>query len=391
MTDRTISGLVNASVRREFSFQEPLLLMRPPMPDLHAFHEMLEGIWSRRWLTNNGPLHLELEAALRKELGVEHLNILCNGTIALLLALQALRINGGEVITTPFSFPATTHVLFWNHINPVFCDIDPKTCNIDAEQIVSKITPETRAILATHVFGTPCDVEAIEKIARTHGLQVIYDAAHVFGVTFRGRPLLEWGDISALSFHATKLFSTGEGGAIVSNSQDVKRRIDYLKNFGIEDEEHVIGPGINGKMTEMQAAFGLLSLKTYRDEIAKRGKLVATYRERLEEIDGLRFLPEPRDFAPNHAYFPIFVDETAYGMSRDELYDALKELNIHARKYFYPLISDYPCYHSLQSATHERLPAARRVADQVLCLPLCGSYKQEAIEQVAAAIAALRR
>ncbi|RJP71147.1 MAG: DegT/DnrJ/EryC1/StrS family aminotransferase [Candidatus Abyssobacteria bacterium SURF_17] len=352
------------------------------MPSFEEYCGRLKGIWERRWLTNEGELHRELERRLAEYLGVEHLSLFCNGTIALMVALQALRINGGEVITTPFTFPATPHVLYWNGIRPVFCDIDEKTFNLDPSRIEQHISADTKAILAVHVYGTPCDVEAIEEIAHRHGLHVIYDAAHAFGVRHKGESILQYGDLSMLSFHATKLFTTGEGGALVCQSEAQRKRINNLKNFGIADEETVIGPGINGKMNELQAAFGLLALETIEQEIENRRRLAGIYREGLRDIAGISFLEDIRDIRSNYAYFPIIIDEEQFGLSRDELHNVLKQFNIFTRKYFYPLCSHFPCYSALPSSAPSNLPVAERIARQILCLPIYGTLDEEVVQDI---------
>ena len=366
---------------------EQVFVTRPTMPDLAGYTQKLAGIWERKWLTNQGPLHDELEARLRTFLGVEHLSVFCNGTIALLVALEALRINSGEVITTPFSFPATTHSLYWNRVRPVFCDVDPVTLNLDASKIERLISPDTRAILAVHVYGRPCDVDGIERVAHRHGLQVIYDAAHAFGVRYKGRSILEYGDISILSFHATKLFSTIEGGALVCATDARRQRVNSLKNFGIADEETVIGPGINGKMNEFQAAFGLMQLEQVEREIANRRGITALYKELLDPIPGVTFLADMPDTEPTYAYLPVLIDQAGFGMTRDDLYTLLRRCNIIARKYFFPLISAAPCYAALPSAAASNLPVAQRVADQVLCLPIYGALQAETVRAVCAVLA----
>ncbi len=371
------AGAVDTLVQR-LALPQPVFVTQPNMPDLGDYHRMLEKIWDRKWLTNDGQFHQEFERRLAAQLKVEHINLFCNGALALLVALQALRINSGEVITTPFTFPATPHVLWWNNIRPVFCDIDPVTYNLDPKGIEQHIRPETRAILPVHVFGTPCDVEAIQAIADRHGLQVIYDAAHAFGVRYKGRSITEHGDLSMLSFHATKLFTSIEGGALVSRSDQLRTRINFLKNFGIANEETVIAPGINGKMNEFQAAFGLLQLDMVDAEIARRAKLTQIYRDGLSGLPGITLAKTPPDVEPNYAYFPMLVDEAKYGASRDELHAALKRFNINSRKYFYPLCSHFPCYAALPSARPENLPVAERVASQVLCLPLYGNLADDA-------------
>ncbi len=369
---------------KQYRLPEAVTVARPTMPSLADYYKHLERIWESRWLTNAGQFEREFERRLAEYLGVEHVSLFCNGTIALLVALQALRINSGEVITTPFTFPATAHVLHWNNIRPVFCDIDEKTFNLDPHRIEQLISPNTKAILPVHVYGNPCDVEAIQSIADRHGLHVIYDAAHTFGVQLNGRPLVEHGDISMLSFHATKLFSTLEGGALVVKTEVQKTRIDFLKNFGIADEETVIGPGINGKMNELQAAYGLLQLEMIDDEIANRARLVNTYRDGLREIPGITVLDDMPDVKHNYAYFPILVNPASYGMTRDKLYTLLKELNVMTRKYFYPLCSTYPCYSALPSADAGNLPVAQRVAEQVLCLPLYGTLEKSVVRTICA-------
>ncbi|MHC4292219.1 MAG: DegT/DnrJ/EryC1/StrS family aminotransferase [Planctomycetota bacterium] len=359
------------------------------MPPLESYTSSLSKIWESQWLTNNGSFHQDFEEKLKRYLGVEHLNLFVNGTIALLVALQALRINSGEVITTPFTFPASTHVLHWNGVKPVFCDIEPETFNIAPEQIERHISSETKAILGVHVYGSPCDIDAIQMIADRHGLQVVYDAAHVFGVKVGGRSILEYGDISAMSFHATKLFSSIEGGALIPKTKGQYDRIQFLKNFGIADEETVIGPGINGKMNEFQAAFGLLSLEQVDQEIDNRKKLTLLYREKLEGIPGITFLKDMPDVTHNYAYFPILVNPNLYGLTRDQLYLALGECNIMTRKYFYPLCSDYPCYASLPSSQRGNLPVAKRISQQVLCLPMYGELDIETVGLVVDVISKL--
>lgn len=381
-----------SSLLARYRQAEPVTVTRPSMPPMGEYTRLLEGIWSRRWLTNNGDLHRELAANLSEYLGVEHLSLFCNGATALLVALQALRINGGEVITTPFTFPATTHVLHWNRVRPVFCDIEDKTFNLDPRSVESLIGPETRAILAVHVYGNPCDVDALQKIAERHGIQLIYDAAHAFNVRVGDRPVLDYGDISMLSFHATKVFSTIEGGALVARTSSQRERIDSLKNFGIADEETIIGPGINGKMNEFQAAFGLLQLKTIDEEIANRRAIAETYRRGLRSVPGIRFLEDQPGVRHNYGYFPILVDAAVYGISRDELYSLLREYNILTRKYFYPLVSRAPCYAALPSS--QNVPVAESVAKTVLCLPIYGTLPldvAEAISELVRLLPASRR
>ena len=341
----------------------------PLLPPLEEFIPYLEDIWKSKWLTNNGPYHQELERALCSYLKVPYISLFTNGTLPLMVAIQALRITG-EVITTPFSFVATTHSLWWNGIKPVFVDIDPKTGNLDPDKIEAAITPKTTAIMPVHVYGNPCDTKRIEEIADTYGLKVIYDAAHAFGVEVEGESLLNAGDLATLSFHATKTYNTFEGGALVCHDAKTKQRIDYLKNFGFAGETTVVAPGINGKMDEVRAAFGLLQLKYVDDAIAKRKAIAQQYREQLKDIKGITFLEDFPEVRHNYSYFPIFVDEKEYGMSRDELYEKLKAHNIYGRRYFYPLISEFSTYRGLPSAAKENLPNAHKIANEVICLPI---------------------
>ena len=375
---------------QRYKFPEPVYVTRPTMPDLKDYERKLEHIWQTARLTNDGDFHKLLGAKLAEYLEIDHVNLCCNGTIALLLALQASRINGGEVITTPFTFPATVHALYWNRVRPVFCDIDETTLNLDPKRIEELISPDTRAILPVHLFGYPCDVEAIQSIADRHGLQVIYDAAHMMGVRYKDTSILHYGDLSVLSFHATKLFSTGEGGAIVSKSKMQRDRIDYLKNFGIADKETVIGPGINGKMSEFEAAFGLLQLDGLESEIADRQALTEVYRQRLRDVEGLSIREDVPDVRHNYSYFTILVDPDEYGMSRNELYTSLKQCNVHPRKYFHPLASRYSCYSSLPSAHPDRLPVAERVVERILSLPLYGTLGTDAVESICSIVAGLQ-
>jgi dTDP-4-amino-4,6-dideoxygalactose transaminase len=347
---------------------KPTYVTRPFLPPLEEFLPYLEKIWESRWLTNAGPFHAELESALASHLGVRHLALFTNGTIALLTALQALRISG-EVITTPYSFVATAHCLMWNNIKPVFVDIDPATCNLDPRRVEAAITPRTTAILPVHCYGTPCDAAALREIAAAHGLKIIYDAAHAFGVRRGARSVLEDGDLSVLSFHATKVFHTFEGGAIVCPDGATKQHIDHLKNFGFADEVTVLAVGVNGKMSEVQAAMGRAQLPHMDEQIRLRGKIDAVYRRELAAVPGISVLPEANGVTPNYSYFPIFVDPQ-YDKTRDGLYEHLKENEIFSRRYFYPLISDMPLYRDLPSADPANLPHATRIANQVLCLPI---------------------
>lgn len=347
---------------------QPITVTQPYLPPLEEFIPYLEQIWENKWLTNNGPFHQQLERALCEYLDVEHLALFTNGTIALVTALQTLRITG-EVITTPYSFVATAHSLLWNNIRPVFVDIDPVTMNIDPEKIEAAITPQTTAIMPVHCYGNPCNVERIQQIADTYGLKVIYDAAHAFGVQYKGGSLLKYGDLAVLSFHATKVFNTFEGGAIVCPDAKTKQRIDYLKNFGIADEVTVMAPGINGKMNEVQAAFGMLQLKHIDYAIKQRKAVDRRYRESLRDVPGITILSEPSETEHNYSYFPILVGAN-YPVSRDALYLEFRESGIHTRRYFYPLISDMPMYRGLASASTSILPNAKTVSEQILCLPI---------------------
>ncbi len=349
--------------------EKPILVTSPFLPPLEEFIPFLEQIWESKWLTNNGQFHQDFEKALCEFLGVKYISVFTNGTLALITALQEMRITG-EVITTPFSFVATTHSLSWNGIKPVFCDIEPETMNIDPDKIEALITPKTTAIMPVHVFGNPCNVERIQDIANIYGLKVIYDAAHAFNVTLNNESILNFGDLSILSFHATKVFNTFEGGAIVCHDEKTKKRIDYLKNFGFSGETKVIAPGINSKMNEVQAAFGLLQLKYIDEAIEKRKKIANLYRELLNGIEGIKVLHDLESVKHNYSYFPILIEKSKYGISRDDLYEKLKKKNIFSRRYFYPLISEFPMYKSLASASVDNLSVAIEIAKNVLCLPI---------------------
>jgi len=348
---------------------KPIYVTQPSLPDLEEFIPYLQQIWDKKILTNNGPFHQQLEKELAEFLGVPYISLFANGTLALVTALQVLRITG-EVITTPYSFVATTHSLWWNNIKPVFVDIEPEFGNLDTDKIEAAITPKTTAILPVHVYGNPCKVNRIREIADIYGLKVIYDAAHCFGVNHKGQCICNFGDLSILSFHATKVFNTMEGGAIVCHDAATKKRIDYLKNFGFAGETTVMAPGINSKMNEMQAALGLLQLKHYDENIKKRKAIADLYRKELTGIKGISLLPVPTETESNFAYFPIFVTEREYGMSRDQLYEKLKQHNIYGRRYFYPLISEFSMYKGLDSAKPDNLPVAEKMAQQVICLPI---------------------
>lgn len=358
-----------------------IYVTEPSLPSLEEFTELLRDIWDRKWLTNNGVYHQQFEKELADYLGVPFISLFSNGTLALVSALQVLNITG-EVITTPYSFVATTHALWWNNIKPVFVDIEPQFCNINPEKIEAAITPKTTAILPVHVYGKPCDVNAIQNIADRYGLKVIYDAAHAFGIKQDGESIHNFGDLSVLSFHATKVFNTIEGGAIVCHDEKTKKRLDYLKNFGFENETSVVAPGINAKMNEIQAAFGLLQLKSINDNIQKRKKISDLYHESLEDINGIRMIPVPKNLDYNYGYFPLFVDESEYGMSRDALYEKLKANNIFARRYFYPLISQFPTYRGLDSSNPKNLEVAERIAKEVICLPIFSSLEISTVSEI---------
>ena len=353
----------------------------PLLPSLEEFMPYLQDIWERKWLTNNGHYHQELEKALCEYLKVPYISLFTNGTLPLICALQALRITG-EVITTPYSFVATTHSLWWNGIKPVFVDIDPETCNIDPDKIEAAITPKTTAIMPVHVYGKPCDTERIQEIADKYGLKVIYDAAHAFGVEVNGRSILNAGDMSTLSFHATKVYNTVEGGALICHDEQTKKRIDYLKNFGFAGETTVIAPGINGKMDEVRSAYGLLNLKQVDAAIEARRQVAIKYREALRGVKGIRVMEDMPGVRHNYSYFPIFIDAEAYGMTRDELYFKMKENGVLGRRYFYPLISEFSTYRGLESARPENLPVATKIADSVICLPMYHSLTEAEVERV---------
>lgn len=343
---------------------------QPSLPELKEFIPYLEKIWNSKILTNNGPFHKELEAELAKFLGVKFVSLFANGTLALLTSLQTLKITG-EVITTPNSFVATTNSLWWNNLKPIFVDVDPVYGNLDADKIEEAITPQTTAIMPVHVYGNPCKVEKIQEIADVYGLKVIYDAAHAFGNIYKQQSVLNFGDLSTLSFHATKTYNTMEGGAIVCHDLKTKQRIDFLKNFGFANETTVMAPGINSKMNEMQAALGLLQLKNHKWNIERRAEIATKYRKELENTEGISLLPKMPELSNyNYSYFPIFIDKDKYGRTRDELYFFLKENGIYGRRYFYPLISQFPTYRGLASAKWENLKNAHDLAEKVICLPI---------------------
>lgn len=353
----------------------------PLLPPLEEFTPYLEDIWKRKWLTNNGHYHQELENALCDYLKVPYISLFTNGTLPLIAALQALRITG-EVITSPYSFVATTHALWWNGIKPVFVDIDPITCNLDPEKIEAAITPRTTAIMPVHVYGKPCDTTRIQEIADKYGLKVIYDAAHAFGVEVNGDSILKFGDMSTLSFHATKVYNTVEGGALICRDAKTKQRVDYLKNFGFAGETTVVAPGINGKMDEIRSAYGLLALKYVDTAIEARHQVAIQYRNTLKEIPGIGYMNDIPGVKHNYSYFPIFIDAEQYGMTRDELYFKMKEKNVLGRRYFYPLISTFSTYRGLDSARTDNLPIATKLADSVICLPMHHELTMSDVERI---------
>ena len=353
----------------------------PLLPDLEEFQGMLRQIWDSKWVTNNGSFHRELEHALAEYLKVPYISLFTNGTLPLLTALQALRITG-EVITTPYSFVATTHSIWWNGCRPVFVDIEESTCGIDPEKIEAAITPKTTAIMPVHCYGKPVNMDAIQAIADKYGLKVIYDAAHAFGVEVDGESVLNRGDMSTLSFHATKVYNTLEGGALVMHDEQTKKRIDYLKNFGFAGETEVVAPGINSKVDEVRAAYGLLNLRQVDDAIEKRHRVAVRYREVLRGVPGIRFFDDMPGVRHNYSYFPIFIDAEEFGMTRDQLYFRLKEEGILGRRYFYPLISTFSTYRGLPSASPENLPVATKIANEVICLPMHHELGEEEIERI---------
>lgn len=361
----------------------------PLLPPLEEFMPYLQEIWDRKWITNNGHFHQELEKALGENLGVDYISLFTNGTLPLITALQALGLDEGEVITTPYSFVATTHAIWWNKLTPVFVDIDPITGCIDPDKIEAAITDKTVAIMPVHVYGTPCNVERIEAIAKNHNLKVIYDAAHAFGVSKDGESILKVGDISTLSFHATKTYNTVEGGALVCNSAEMKYHVDNLKNFGFRGETNVVGPGINSKMDEIRAAYGLLNLKHVDAAIAARKEVAKMYVEALKDVKGISLYQPILDsliasspYSLNYSYFPIFINAAEYGMTRDELYEKMKANNVLGRRYFYPLISTFTPYNIYPSANADNLPVATQWADTVICLPMHHALTDEDVKQV---------
>lgn len=375
------------------SDNKQITVTSPLLPPLEEFIPYLQQIWDSKWITNNGQFHQQLEQALAEYLGVEYISVFTNGTLPLITALQALGLTKGEVITTPYSFVATTHAIWWNQLTPVFVDVNPITGCIDPDKIEAAITEKTVAIMPVHVYGTPCDTERIDAIAKKHNLKVIYDAAHAFKTTSKGSSVLLAGDISTLSFHATKTYNTVEGGALICHSAEMKQQIDYLKNFGFEDETVVVGPGINSKMDEIRAAYGLLNLKHVDAAIAARKEVAKMYVEALKDVKGISLyqpianslLPMTDNEVPyrlNYSYFPVFINAAEYGMTRDELYEKMKANNVLGRRYFYPLISTFAPYNDYPSSTSDNLPIATRWADTVICLPLHHTLSKEDVKRV---------
>ena len=360
---------------------KPIYVTSPLLPSLEDFTFLLKEIWESKMLTNNGNFHQKLEEELAKYLKVPYLSLFTNGTLPLITALQAMRITG-EVITTPFSFVATTHSLWWNVIKPFFVDIEPETCNLDPSKIEAAITPRTTAIMPVHVYGKPCKTKEIQEIANKYGLKVIYDAAHAFGVEINGESILNFGDMATLSFHATKVYNTLEGGALVVHDEQTKKRIDYLKNFGFASETEVVAPGINSKVDEVRAAYGLLNLKQVDHAINSRRKVAIRYRDELQGVKGITFFNDIPGVRHNYSYFPIFINAEEYGMTRDELYFKMKEHNVFGRRYFYPLISTFSTYRGLDSANPDNLPIATQMSNNVICLPMHHALSENEVEYI---------
>lgn len=360
---------------------EKITVTSPLLPDINEFNAMLKEIWASKWITNNGSFHQQLEKALAEYLRVPYISLFTNGTLPLLTALQALRITG-EVITTPYSFVATTHSIWWNGCRPVFVDIEEETCGIDPNKIEAAITPKTTAIMPVSCYGKPCKMDEIQAIADKYGLKVIHDAAHAFGVEVNGESWVSKGDLISLSFHATKVYNTLEGGAMVMHDEATKKRVDFLKNFGFAGETEVVAPGINSKMDEVRAAYGLLNLKQVDEAIEKRQQVAVKYRNALRSVPGIRFFDDMPGVRHNYSYFPIFINAEEYGMTRDELYFKMKADGVLGRRYFYPLISTFSTYRSLPSAGAENLPVATKVANEVICLPMHHLLSDEDIERV---------
>jgi len=361
--------------------EKQITVTSPLLPNLDEFNEMLKEIWASKWITNNGSFHQQLEKALAEYLKVPYISLFTNGTLPLLTALQALRITG-EVITTPYSFVATTHSIWWNGCKPVFVDIEEDTCGIDPDKIEAAITPKTTAIMPVHCYGKPVKMKRIQEIADKYGLKVIYDAAHAFGVEVDGESVLNAGDMSTLSFHATKVYNTLEGGALIMHDEQTKKRIDYLKNFGFAGETEVVAPGINSKVDEVRSAYGLLNLRQVDAAIEKRHQVAVKYRDALRNVSGIRFFDDIEGVRHNYSYFPVFINKDEYGISRDDLYFKMREANVLGRRYFYPLISTFSTYRGLPSATPDNLPVATRLANEVICLPMHHELSDGDIERV---------
>ena len=361
--------------------EKQITVTSPLLPNLEEFHALLKEIWDSKWVTNNGSFHKQLEKELAEYLKVPYISLFTNGTLPLLTALQALRITG-EVITTPYSFVATTHSIWWNGCKPVFVDIDPATGNMNPDKIEAAITNKTTAIMPVHVYGKPCDTKRIKEIADKYGLKVIYDAAHAFGVEVNGESVLTAGDMSTLSFHATKVYNTLEGGALVMHDAETKKRVDYLKNFGFAGETEVVAPGINSKVDEVRAAYGILNLRQVDAAIEARHQVAVKYREALRPVEGITFMDDMPGVKHNYSYFPIFIDAEKYGMTRDELYEKMRSHNVLGRRYFYPLISTFSTYRGLESAAPKNLPNAHKMADSVICLPMHHELSAEDIHRV---------
>ena len=370
---------------QKITANESIKVTSPLLPDLDEFYGLLKEIWASKWVTNMGQFHRQLECALAEYLKVPYISLFTNGTLPLLTALQALGIKG-EVITTPYSFVATTHAIWWNGCTPVFVDIEEDTCGIDPDKIEAAITPRTTAILPVHCYGHPVKMKRIQEIADHYGLKVIYDTAHAFGVEVDGGSVLNAGDMSTLSFHATKVYNTLEGGALIVHDEETKKHIDHLKNFGFEDDVTVVAPGINSKMDEVRCACGLLNLKQVDDAIEARRRVAQRYREALRGVPGIRFFEDMPGVRHNYSYFPIFVSAKEYGMTRDELYFKLQEWGIFGRRYFYPLISTFNTYRGLPSAAPANLPVATRIADEVICLPMHHALSEDDIERVVSVV-----
>jgi dTDP-4-amino-4,6-dideoxygalactose transaminase len=369
---------------------KPIYVTKPFLPPLEEFLPYLEEIWDSHIITNEGPFHHQFEQKLCEYLGVKYISLFSNGTLALITALQALHITG-EVITTPFSFVATTHALWWNNIKPVFVDIEPGTLNLDPDKIEAAITPKTTAILPVHVYGNPCNVERIGEIADRYGLKLIYDGAHAFGAKISGTSIANWGDLSVLSFHATKVFNTFEGGAIICHDELTKQHIDQLKNFGITNETTVVSPGINAKMNEFQAALGILQLKYVEEAVLKRKLITEIYRKALKGVKGITFQPDLPGVSHNYAYFPVLINTKEFGKTRDDIYNELRNHNIFSRRYFYPLISQFPIYHGLESAQPGKIPIAEKATEAVLCLPIYPDLEISAVNYICGIIKDLRK